>query len=321
LPEWSRDKGYALWLERWNNSPWTPEEIRLISHAAVFFEHALCMPRKKHSESVGKKSAAGLFLIILFLLMWIPVYSRINAPAQVVPDHPYYVFAPFDGIVEDLSVQPGENVKKGDMIFRYDTRVLKKQLEEAQRGVAAALAELARLEGAAYSDEDARAKIPVQKLEVERKQAEVAFLHTQLERSEVKTDAEGVVVLDDPDALIGASLQTGELVLSVADPSRTKLRIMVPVTDAGLLQEGSNVILRLDSDPLRAIHARIERIGFDVRMSETHIPSILTEAVWEGKAAVTPGQRGMARIQGPKVFLGLQLFRKPLISLRNLLGI
>ncbi len=319
LPDGNKETGFALWLERWNNAPWTEEEIRLVSHAGVFFENAL-RPRKKQARPRSGKRTIGLFLAVLFLLLWLPVHSRINAPIQVVPNHPYYVFAPFNGIVEDLAVHPGENVRKGDMIFRYDTRVLEKQLEEARRGVAVARAELGRLEGAAYKDEDARARIPVQKLEVERKQAETAFIKKQLELSEVRTEADGVVVLDDPDALIGASLQTGELVLRIADPEQTKLRIMVPATDSGLLMQGAEVLARLDSDPLNSIPARVERIGFDVNISDDRIPSLLVDAEWKEKPRVTPGQRGMARIQGPKIFLGLQLFRKPLIALRNLLG-
>lgn len=325
IPLPTKDPGaprFALWLERWGNKSWSEEEIRLISHAKVFFGHSLYRRAKKKQALKRKKKFRYIVLLVLFLLMWLPVHSRVTAPAQVVPDHPYYVFAPFDGIVEDLAVKPGEKVEKGDLIYRYDTRVLEKQLEEALRGgLAVARAELARLEGAAYADQEARAKIPVQKLEVERKQAEVAFLKKQLELSEVRTDADGVVVLDDPDALIGAFLQTGQMVLSVADPKRTKLRVMAPVSDAGLIQDGAPVNVRLDSDPLKTMDGHVNRVGFDVRMSDERVPSVLVEAVWDGTNHSMPGQRGSARIQGPLVPLGIQLFRKPLMSLRTMLGI
>ncbi|MEE4358673.1 MAG: HlyD family efflux transporter periplasmic adaptor subunit, partial [Desulfococcaceae bacterium] len=209
----------------------------------------------------------------------------------------------------------------GDIIFRYDTRILEKQLEEARKGIAVARAELARLEGAAYKDEDARAKIPVQKLEIERKESEVAFIEKQLELSEVRTASAGVVVIDDPDALIGASLRTGEMVLSIADPEHTRPRMMVPVTDAGLLNKDAPVFIHLDSDPLRRITGKVERIGFDVRLSDEQVPSVLVDAQWEDEVNAAPGQRGSARIQGPKTYLGLQIFRKPLMSLRTMFGI
>ena len=311
---------FALWLERWGSKTWREEEIKLLSHALVFFGRAL-NPGKGKASGTGKKRAGLLLAVIAAALMWLPLPSRINAPVQVAPDHPHYIFAPFDGIVDDLAVQPGETVKSGDLIFRYDTRVLERQMEEARGGVAAALAELVRLEGAAYEDKEARAKIPVQKLEVARKEAEVRFLEKQLELAEVRTESDGVVVLDDPDALIGAALQTGQMVLSIADPRHTKLKIMTPVTDAGLVQEGAKVQIRLDSDPLKTIPAVIERIGFDVRVSDERIPSVRVDAVWSENPEVTPGQRGIARIEGPVTRLGMQLFRKPLMNLRTLFGL
>ena len=164
--------------------------------------------------------AALLVLMALVALMFIPIHARINAPVQVVPDQPHYIFAPFDGIVDELMVEPGETVTPGDVIFRYDTRVLEKQLDETRQAVAVAQAELARLEGAAYDDREARAKIPVQKLEVRRRQSDVSFIEPSLSFPTSGPRKPGMVVLDDPDTLIGAALQTGEMVLSIADPDR-----------------------------------------------------------------------------------------------------
>ncbi|MFP4350511.1 MAG: efflux RND transporter periplasmic adaptor subunit [Desulfococcaceae bacterium] len=313
---------FALWLERWNRKPWSAEEIKLLSHALLFFGYALGTPRKTLGSAIRKKRVLWMALAFFFILMWLPVQSNVSAPVQVVPERPHYVFAPFDGIIEDLAVRPGDRVSVGDLIFRYDTRVLEKQLDEALRGgLAVARAELARLEGAAYTDEEARARIPVQKLEVRRREAEIAFLRQQLELSEVRSGADGVVVLDDPDALIGASLQTGQLILRVADPARSKLRIMAPVSDTGLIREGAAVAVRLDSNPLHSIPARVERVGFDVELSDEQVPSVLIEAEAEGGQEVMPGQRGSAKIAGPRVTLGMQIFRKPLMSLRDFIGI
>lgn len=318
----SDSERFVLWLERWGNKPWSEEEIRLLSHARVFFGHALYSRKALAEKKKRKKTVKRLLLVVVILVLFIPIPSRVTAPFQVVPQRPHYVFAPFDGIVEELAVQPGDKVREGELIFRYDTRVLEKQLDEALRGgLAVARAELARLEGAAYSDQEARARIPVQKLEVQRQQAKVDFLKRQLELSEVRTQAAGMVVLDDPDALIGASLKTGELVLRVADPQRTKIRVMVPVTDVGLVEKEAPVILRLDSDPLRTLHGTVQRIGFDVQMSDERVPSVLVEVHWKEAVSVTPGQRGSARIVGPRVPIGVQVFRKPLLSLRSLLGI
>jgi len=63
-----------------------------------------------------------------------PVYSRISSPLQVLPEHPCYVFAPFDGIVKMVFVRPGQIVKKSGLIFSYDSRILRgKKMSQSQQ--------------------------------------------------------------------------------------------------------------------------------------------------------------------------------------------
>ena len=325
LPLWlNRDAKippeYALWLERWRGLPWDAADIELLRHAALFMGHSLARPR--HTMIRPKKRMVKIIaaLALVVVLAW-PVTSSVTSPVRVVPDRPYHIFAPMDGILKDLYVMPGNTVRENETLFRYDSRVLDKRLDEARRNVAVAKAKLARLQGAAHRDPQARAELPVLQLEVERAEADVEFYANQLARAEVKTARPGVIVLDDPDALIGATLQTGQAVLSVADPSQTKLRIMVPAGDVGFLKEGAQVKIRMDSDPLRSLPAIITRIGFEIIQSQDQIPSVLAEATWVGKVPdAQPGQKGSAKIYGKSTFLGMQILRKPLIAIRKLTG-
>jgi multidrug efflux pump subunit AcrA (membrane-fusion protein) len=268
------------------------------------------------------KKAAASAAAALALLMFIPVRSRISAPARVAPLNPHYVFAPFDGIIRKLHVRPGQPVQKGDALFSYDIRVLEKKRDEAARALSSAKAELARLEGAAYASGAELSKIPAQKIEIQSRRAELDFIIRSLALSTARSGADGSVILDDPDALIGAFVETGLLVLRVADPEKTKVRIMIPVGDSGLARKGAPAAVRLDHNPFRATGARVERIGFDVVLSDENIPSVIAEAVWEEPPeGAAPGQRGSARIKGPRTFLGLQLFRKPIARFRAFFGI
>jgi len=96
----------------------------------------------------------------------------------------------------------------------------------------------------------------------------------------------------------------------------------VPASDAGLLKEGARVKIRLDSNPLRSISAVIIRVGFEIKLSEDQVPSILAEAVWSEKTLkVQPGQKGSAKIFGGSTLMGIQLLRKPVIKFRNFIGI
>ncbi len=327
LPLWLDRDGkippaYALWLERWRGLRWDDSlDVELLRHAALFMGHGLARPRSAALRSRKRiiRSVAGL---VLLLVLALPVTSSVTAPLRAVPDRPHYIFAPMDGILKELLVQPGQRVAKDTVLFRYDARVLDKRLDEAYRNVAVARAKLAKLEGAAHRDREARAELPVQRLEVERAEADVEFFARQRARAEVKTVNPGVIVLDDPDAIIGAALQTGQAVMSVAEPDKTKVRIMVPASDVGFLKEGARVGVRLDSDPLRTIPAVITRLGFDVMVSEDQIPSVMAEAVWVGDPPeVQPGQKGSAKIYGDSTILGMQILRKPIITVRSFIGL
>lgn len=325
LPLWLKNNekalpAHALWLERWHGNTWEKPDIDLLHHAAIFLGHALIRPGITVNRTKKRLINLTIALFLVVMMLW-PVTSSVTAPMRVAPDRPYHVFAPMDGILKELYVQPGQWVEKGALLFRYDARVLDKRLEEARQNVLVAQAKLARLEGAAHRDPEARAELPVQKLEVERAILDVKFYEKQRARAEIHSQKPGVVVLDDPDALIGSAIQTGEIVLSVADPSKTKIKIMTPVSDVSYLKEGGRVEVRLDSNPLRSYPAFITRIGFDVHLSENNVPSVLVEAIWPGEVPdVQPGQRGYAKIYGAPTRLGFQILRKPMIHLRSLTG-
>lgn len=327
LPLWlDRDAkippSHALWLERWYHVPWDKADVELLQHAALFLGHGLERPRGGNIVRSGKRFVRTAVMLSLLSLLVLPVTSSVTAPVRVIPDRPHHVFAPMDGILKELPVQPGQSVKADTVLFRYDARVLDKLLDEAHRNVASAKAKLVRTEGKAYRDPEARAELPVQQLEVERAEADVEFFANQRSRAEVRAAKAGIIVLDDPDALIGASLQTGQVVLSVADPSLTKLRLMVPASDVGFLKEGAGVKIRLDSSPFRTFPAVITRIGFDIKLSEEQVSSVIVEAIWtDDKPEVRPGQKGTAKIFGDTTLTGIQIFRKPLIRLRTLIGL
>lgn len=312
---------YFLWVEKWGGRIWEKNEIELLEHIALFLGHALVNPKPEKSEKKGRiLKILGIIFLLVFLAL--PVPSSVTAPAQVVPERPHYIFAPMDGIIKELLVRPGQHIEKGDIVFRYDARVLDKRLEEAHRNVAVAKAKLVRLQGAAYRDPEARSELPVQRLEVKRAEADVTFFAKQLALSEVRTGRSGVVVLDDPDALIGAAIQTGQAILSVADPSSTKIRVMVPATDSAWVAMDAQVEMRLDTDPFNRLPASVSRKGFEVVRSDNGIPSVMVEAKWNDTFSdVNPGQRGTVKIYGDKTRLGIQLLRKPLSAIRSMFGI
>ena len=130
------------------------------------------------------------------------------------------------------------------------------------------------------------------------------------------------MLLEDPDRLPGAAVRMGERLLSIADTRVTRLRIMVPLADFSLVDEGAPVQVTLDRSPLSALSAQVVRRGYSVQLSDDQLPSIAVDADWRATPpAVLPGARGTARITGEPIPLAQQLLRKPLQALRRAWGL
>lgn len=337
LPQ--RDGGaprWALWLERHHGRAWSDDELGL-AHRVGGVLAALLPATAARSPRRGRALLAAL--VVLGLAGAIPVPSAITAPVQVVAAAPRHVFSAIDGIVGTLAVVPGQQVAAGDLLLRMDTRVLEKNVQEARQAMSVAQAELARNRAAAHYDADARAKLAVTQVELERARLELDFHLAQLERAELRSETAGQVLLEDPDRLPGAAVRMGERLLGIADTRRTRLRILVPLADFSLVDEGAPVRVTLDRSPLAGLSARVVRKGYTVQLSDEQVPSIVVEAEWEvnageeggategapdvagGRAGTPPavpfGARGSARIRGEQVALAQHLLRKPLQALRR----
>lgn len=311
---------HALWLERHNGRSWKDEELglahRVGSVLAALLPGPPARPRPRRALTWGAIAAA------IVLAGAIPVPAAVTAPAQVAAAEPRHVFSGMDGIVSALAVAPGQQVRAGDVLLRMDTRVLDKNVEEARQSVAVAQAELARNRAAAHYDAEARARLAVTQLELERAQLELDFHLAQLDRAELRSEVAGQVLLEDPDRLPGAAVRMGERLLSIADTAHTRLRIMVPLADFSLVDESAAVSVTLDRSPLSALDANVVRKGYTVQLSDDQIPSIVVDADWAGPPPDVPfGARGSARISGDTVPLAQHLLRKPLQALRRIWGL
>ena len=321
LPERDRAQPrHALWLERHDGRRWKDEELSLAHRVGPVLGALLSGPKAAHKPR--RALMWGAVVAAIALAGALPVPAVVTAPVQVTAAEPRHVFSGMDGIVSMLAVTPGQQVRAGDVLLRMDTRVLDKNVEEARQAVAVAQAELARNRAAAHYDAEARARLAVTQLELERAQLELDFHLAQLDPAELRSEVAGQVLLEDPDRLPGAAVRMGERLLSIADTAHTRLRIMVPLADFSLVDESAAVSVTLDRSPLSVLDANVVRKGYTVQLSDDQIPSIVVDADWAGPPPDVPfGARGSARISGDAVPLAQHLLRKPLQALRRIWGL
>ena len=309
----------GLWLGR--DRPFSDAEQALLAQLGDTYAHAwLALQPGKPWRLRWPRRNVLLGLAVLSLLLLIPVRQSVLAPAEVVPLNGRIVAAPLDGVLAEFLVKPNQAVVAGDVLVRFEATTLKAQVDVAERALGVAEAELRASSQRAFADSESGARIDLLAARVEQKRAELDYARQLLARSEVRAEQAGIAVFADAQQLTGKPLQTGELLMQIADPALAELRIELPVGDAIALHPGAEVDLFLDSDPLNRHQAQLERQAYEARLTAAGQLAYRLDAAFTDPPPRI-GLRGTAKLYGERAPLAYYLLRRPLAAARQSLGI
>ncbi len=310
----------ALALAR--EEPWTEGERRLLDLLASGYGHALAALQPRRARRAPRRPLlAALALAAVVGIGLLPVRDSVLAPAEVIALDPMVVRAPLDGVVEALHVRPNEAVVAGQLLLTLDPRRLQTQLEVARRAAEVAEAELRQAMQGAVADPRARASIPMLQGRLEQQRAEVAFLHEQLARIEIRATQPGIAVFDDAHEWLGRPVVIGERIMQIADPGRTALEIRLPVADAIALEPGAEVRMFLNVNPEAPVPAELAFAAYRAQPGPDGVLAFRLRAAFAPDAApLRIGLKGTAKLHGQEVRLAYHIFRRPLSALRRWLG-
>lgn len=312
----------GLWLAR--ELPWTEAESALIQRLASAYSHALhALISQKPEIRWLKKSrwvASGL-LALSIGAMFIPVNLSVLAPMEVVADEPAIVSSPLNGVISEVMYPPNEPIDKGNVLFKLDDTDLRNSYSLAEKALEVRLAEFRTASQGAFGDFDSKARLALLKEEVELARAELNYRREQLARVEVMSPAKGLLIYSDPKDWIGKPVSIGEGIMEIADPQKIKLRINIPVSDAIILQAGNYVEVFLDSDPLHALKANIIHASYHATELPGNQLAYRVTATLNEEITPRIGLRGTAKVFGAKVPLYFYLFRRPISTVRQSLGL
>ena len=194
--------------------------------------------------TLAKLIVLGIVGLILFLCLFSPMY-RISAPFGFVPVEQRIVDAPFQGTIQDVKVDVGDAVKRGDVLVVLDTRELESEqtaaLKEAQAAEAQATAYYGRLSAenpTALADYQAKLK------EAESQKAKVALLQDRIDRASIRATMDGIVLgvegnLDLKER-IGGVVQPGDKLIILGNPDKLKLEVSVADRDIQNVRPGQH---------------------------------------------------------------------------------
>ncbi len=268
-----------------------------------------------------KLSAAGVVLALL-LLMFLPVRLSVLAQAEIIARDPLVVRAPMDGIIDTIVIKPNAIVAEGDALLTLDDTELLTRLKVAEQALAIARAQYQQAGQSASFDRDAKASLRVLALEGEKRDAEVAYVKSLLERSGVEAEQGGVVIMPSPDELIGKPVVTGERLLTIANPEQSQLEAWLQVGDDIELPADTEIEFFPNVAPDKKFSARLRRMDYRATTTEAgELAYRIRGEFAELKELPRIGMRGTAKLYGEKVSLWYYLFRRPLAVVRRWIGV
>ena len=273
-----------------------------------------------------RRGVGWAVLAVALAALALPVRMSVLAPAEVIALDAVAISSPMDGVIQTFHVQPNQAVKAGQSLFTLDETTLRNRREVALRQLQVARADALAAAQKAFANEQSRAELASLNGRVAEKQAEVSYIDDLMQRIDVRSPGDGVVVFGDINDWQGKPVVTGERVALLADPKDAGMLIWLAVPDAIALDPGAEVRIFLQVAPLSPLEGRLSQTSYQATQSPEGVMAYRLRASFD---ALTPAQRelariglkGTAKIYGGRTALGYYLFRRPLAFLRELTGL
>jgi hypothetical protein len=311
------------------NEIFTQKEIELLNYLASSYKYFL-FATKRDSFSTKLKNMKfnnkyfKYALIAIFLAMFIPIKMSVLAPCEIQAKNPYVVTSPIDGSIDEIKVNSNEHIEKEKLIIKIKDIDLINTYEIAKKKLDTVQAELHSMKQAGFYDADKKSQINRLESEVKLKEAELNYSKSLLQKTDIYSKAQGIVIVDNPNEWKGKPVITGEKILLIANPNEIEIKIMLSVKDALFLEENADVKIFLDNKIFETWGAKISQISYKPQVTPENIVSYKIIANFndlkENENIPKIGLRGTAKIYSQEVSLFFYLFRKPITTLRQLVA-
>lgn len=315
----------GIWLTR--NHVWEIGEQRLAQHLADGYSQALALlnARKKPSffsfkfPHFIKMILVGGFLVGLLMF---PVRQSVLAPATVVAQQPTLMTAPADGIIHSFHVVPNQTVEVGQPLFDLDPTDVNNRYQVALMELSVSKAHYQKAERKAFQNTQSGGELASLSALIARSNAQANHAKELLERLNVKSPVAGVAIFSDVNQWLGRPVRVGERILSIADPVNVEVEILLPVSDALVLEASAQTRLFLNTDPLHPLPGTVRYASYEANTTPEGVLAYRMRSTFATQSSKPRlGLKGTAKLFGKKVPLLLYLFRRPFSAFRQWTGL
>ncbi len=291
----------------------------LCRHYSESLQYALSNRKKTVFNSLVNKRSffkpsriiLGLLFIFVICLFTVKVRENIASEAEIIPEVEHIYYAPFDGIIDNcFDNKSGMFVEKGKLVLKYDNEELAFKLLSTQNEYNKIKAKLDLIQNESFNDISKRGQVKLLTLQKERAAIDIARSRWQLKRSEMKAEISGNLDIGDADKLAGCAVRAGEKLFEIVSTKNLIALVYLNESNASVLSKDSIVTLYLHNSPETAIKCEVKRISPKPVLTEKRVFCYLIRLkMLNYPADIICGQRGIARISGPRIRLGYYLFR------------
>jgi len=244
------------------------------------------------STRKARNRRVGVWLAIVALAYSLmPGDFRVTSPATLEGRVQRAVTAGIEGFLSEANARPGDLVRKGALLARFEDR----DLVVERRNWIARRDQLRRRYRDAMARGD-RAEASVLDAQVTQAEAELELVETKLERTRVLAPFDGVIVEGDWSQGLGSPIERGTLLFEVAPLDGYRIVLEVDERDVTHVRVGQRGRLALASFPDIAFPLEIRRV-MPVSMSGQGRTWFRVEADLESPArGLRPGMEGVAKV-------------------------
>lgn len=318
----------GLMLERWGDDVWDVGECEIMESLAQGISPAwtrLNPQIRWHNRkpfSLPRIATAVAAVLVFFLLYFQTTSLRIVAPCEIVPKDIEMVAAPLEGVIKEVLIQPGDPVKKGELLFSYEDRIVIQELKVAQKQVQIIKSQYDRARVKAFTDPKALEEIQSLKYRLEQEKIRQKLAESKAKHLHVRASTSGISMVDNPEDWRGRPVKIGERVVMIFDPRKKKVKIFLPENDNIRFDRERPVHIILNADPGSKYDALLHYVAPQTSVNPQGGASFVAEAALSAPhAGIAVGSKGFAIVYGDEVRLGYWLLRKPLAAIRHFLGI
>jgi biotin carboxyl carrier protein len=237
------------------------------------------------------KAGVAAFCAIVALMGFITGEYRVTADARLEGSVQRAIVAPINGYLATAEVRPGDVVQIGQVLATLDEKDLELEYAKWQSEES----KLQREHRSAMAERD-RSEVSILSAQLQQAKVQLQLVEEQLSRTKLVAPYAGIVVEGDPGQSLGAPVERGDLIYTIAPLNGYRVILQVDERDIGEISVGQQGALTLSSLPNAKLAINVTRITPVASVEDGRNRFRVEADLLDANKHLRPGMEGVAKV-------------------------